>query len=144
MGWIAEDLLREHDDTPVYFDSATQIVMPSWHTNRIALIGDACGCLTLLAGQGSHMAMAGAYVLARELERHRGDHRAAFPNYETFMKPSVRKKQDEAARTAKAFVPRSRIGMLFRYPLLRIAFSEFFIRKLFAGFGAESILAGYK
>ena len=30
-----------------------------------SLIGDACGCLTLLAGQGSHMAMAGGYVLAR-------------------------------------------------------------------------------
>ena len=38
--------------------------MPQWHKGRVALIGDACGCLTLLAGQGSHMAMAGGYVLA--------------------------------------------------------------------------------
>jgi 2-polyprenyl-6-methoxyphenol hydroxylase-like FAD-dependent oxidoreductase len=143
MGWVAEELIRKRDDEPLYFDSATQIVMPSWHTNRIALLGDACVCLTLLAGQGSHMAMAGAYVLARELEKHQGNHRAAFPAYENFMKPHVGKKQDEAVRTAKAFVPRSRFEMLYRYLLLRIAFSEFFIRRLFAGFGAESILAGY-
>jgi 2-polyprenyl-6-methoxyphenol hydroxylase-like FAD-dependent oxidoreductase len=143
MGWIAEELLHTRDDDPLYFDSATQIIMPSWHTNRIALLGDACGCLTLLAGQGSHMAMAGAYVLARELEKHQGYHRAAFPAYENFMKPHIGKKQDEAVRTAKVFVPRSRFEMLYRYHLLRIAFSEFFIRRLFAGFGAASILAGY-
>jgi 2-polyprenyl-6-methoxyphenol hydroxylase-like FAD-dependent oxidoreductase len=144
MGWIAEDLLQERDDVPLYFDSAIQIVMPTWHTNRIALLGDACGCLTLLAGQGSHMAMAGAYIIARELERNNGDCRAAFPAYETFMKPHVRRKQDEAARTANAFVPQSKFEMLYRYPLLRIAFSEFFIRRLFAGFGAKSILADYR
>ena len=79
MGWIAEELLRKRDDEPLYFDSATQIVMPSWHTNRIALLGDACGCLTLLAGQGSHMAMAGAYVLARELEKHQDTPVRLFP-----------------------------------------------------------------
>ncbi|HTY14930.1 MAG TPA: FAD-dependent monooxygenase [Methanoregulaceae archaeon] len=144
MGWIAEELLRERDDDPLYFDSATQIVMPSWHTNRIALLGDACGCLTLLAGQGSHMAMAGAYVLARELEKHRGYHIEALSAYENFLKPHVGKKQDEAARTAKEFVPHSRFEMLYRYPLMRIAFSGFFVRKLFAGFGAKSILAGYR
>jgi len=144
MGWIAEELLRERDDEPLYFDSATQIVMPSWHTDRVALLGDACGCLTLLAGQGSHMAMAGAYVLAHELVRYDGHSRLAFPAYEQFMKPHVTAKQDEAARTAKAFVPRSRFEMLYRYTLLRAAFSELFIRRLFAGFGAKSILAGYR
>jgi 2-polyprenyl-6-methoxyphenol hydroxylase-like FAD-dependent oxidoreductase len=143
MGWIAEDILRIRKPEPVYFDSATQIVMPSWHTDRIALLGDACGCLTLLAGQGSHMAMAGAYVLARELEKADGNHRIAFPAYENFLRPHIVKKQDEAVRTAKAFVPRSRFEMLYRYPLMRIAFSEFFIRRLFAGFGSESILKGY-
>ena len=37
---------------PIYFDSLTQIVMPHWYQGRAALLGDACGCLTLLAGKG--------------------------------------------------------------------------------------------
>ncbi len=89
-GWIAEDVLRAHTgNAPIFFDSVTQIVMPQWHRGRVALIGDACGCLTLLAGQGSHMAMAGAYVLAQELER-QADHAAAFAAYQQFLKPQRR------------------------------------------------------
>ena len=92
---------------PIFFDSVTQIVMPQWHRGRVALIGDACGCLTLLAGQGSHMAMAGAYVLAEELGRH-ADHAAAFAAYQQFLKPRVDKKQRDAARFARLFVPSRR------------------------------------
>jgi 2-polyprenyl-6-methoxyphenol hydroxylase-like FAD-dependent oxidoreductase len=144
MGWISEELLLDLRDGPVYFDSATQIVMPAWHTKRVALLGDACGCLTLIAGQGSHMAMAGAYVLARELEKHEEDPHAAFLAYERFLRPFVEKKQRDAVRAAKTFVPRSGMQMLYRYPLLRLSFSGFFIRHFFAGFGAKSVLTGYR
>jgi 2-polyprenyl-6-methoxyphenol hydroxylase-like FAD-dependent oxidoreductase len=144
MGWIAGQILDDMPEGPIYFDSATQIVMPSWHTGRIALLGDACGCLTLIAGQGSHMAMAGAWVLARELERHDGDPVAAFTAYETFLRPFIERKQDDAVRTADTFVPRSRLQMLYRYPLLRLVFSDLLIKRFFAAFGAKSILAGYR
>src|SRR4029079_14934169 len=101
--------LADHPATePLYFDPAMQIVMPSWHRGRIALVGDACGSLPLLAGQGSHMAMAGAYVLAQELGRHPGDHGAAFGAYQSFMKPIVSRKQRDAARLARMFVPTER------------------------------------
>ncbi len=93
---------------PIYFDSLTQIVMPHWYQGRAALLGDACGCLTLLAGQGSHMAMAGAYVIARELARHEGDYRSAFAAYEAKLKPAVTSKQNEAARFARFFIPSPR------------------------------------
>ncbi len=143
-GWIAEEVLREVPSAePPYFDAMTQIVMPAWHTGRIALLGDACGCLTPLAGQGSHMAMAGAYVIARELRRYSGDHRRAFPAYEQFLKPFITKKQDEARRFAHQFVPSSRLQMTFRYPLLRMTYSDLFIGRLFASFGAKSILSEY-
>jgi 2-polyprenyl-6-methoxyphenol hydroxylase-like FAD-dependent oxidoreductase len=128
-GWIAEDILRAYaGENPIYFDSATQIVMPQWHKGRVALIGDACGCLTLLAGQGSHMAMAGGYVLAQELAR-QTDHTAAFVAYQKFLKPPVDKKQRDAARFAGMFVPskdsrpwlrRLFIHLLFSAPLLGI------------------------
>jgi 2-polyprenyl-6-methoxyphenol hydroxylase-like FAD-dependent oxidoreductase len=140
----AEKILREYPATdPFYFDSMTQIVMPSWSRGRVALLGDACGCLTLLAGQGSHMAMAGAWVIATELKRHDGDNREAFRAYERFMHPVIKKKQDEAIRAAKVFVPASSRQMVFRYLFLRLIFSPFFIRRFFAGLGGMSILAGY-
>jgi 2-polyprenyl-6-methoxyphenol hydroxylase-like FAD-dependent oxidoreductase len=144
-GWIAGRALQEAPSSrPIYFDAQTQIAMPAWYNGRIALLGDACGCLTLMAGQGSHMAMAGAYVIARELERYRGDHRRAFSAYQNFMKPHITKKQDRAKQSAGLLVPSSRSLMTIRYPLLRLAFSDPFIGRLFGYFGAKSILDGYE
>src|SRR5262249_33890714 len=51
----------------LYFDRVSQIHMPSWSRGRIVLVGDAAFCLSLLAGQGSALAMTAAYVLAGEL-----------------------------------------------------------------------------
>jgi 2-polyprenyl-6-methoxyphenol hydroxylase-like FAD-dependent oxidoreductase len=143
-GWIAGRVLQDVPSSePIYFDAMTQIVMSAWHKGRIALLGDACGCLTPLAGQGSHMAMAGAYVIARELERYGGDHLRAFPAYEKFQKPFVAKKQDEARRFARQFVPASGLQMTTRYLLLRMMYSDLFIGRFFTSFGAKSVLAGY-
>jgi 2-polyprenyl-6-methoxyphenol hydroxylase-like FAD-dependent oxidoreductase len=144
-GWIIESLLRGVSSAePIYFDAMTQIVMPEWHKGRAALLGDACGCLTPLAGQGSHMAMAGAYVLARELERYGGDHRRAFAAYERFMRPAIERKQIAAVRSAPLFIPSSRWQMAIRYLLLRLIYSNLLIRPFFGWFGAKSLLAGYK
>jgi 2-polyprenyl-6-methoxyphenol hydroxylase-like FAD-dependent oxidoreductase len=104
-GWVTPRVLAAQSGVPVYFDPCTQIAMPEWSRGRVTLIGDACGCLTLLAGQGSHMAMGGAFVLATELQRHR-DPAEAFKAYETIFKPLVARKQREAAFYSRYFVPR--------------------------------------
>ena len=62
-----------------YFDRVSQIRMPSWTRGRVALVGDAAACPSLLAGQGSALAMVEAYVLAVELARADGDHAARSP-----------------------------------------------------------------
>jgi 2-polyprenyl-6-methoxyphenol hydroxylase-like FAD-dependent oxidoreductase len=139
-GWIAEDVLRAYDaEDPMFFDSATQIAMSQWHRGRVALIGDACGCLTLLAGQGSHMAMAAGYLLAQELARH-DSHEAAFAAYQDVLKPHVDKRRKDAARIAGLFVPTKRSHPWLR----RLTFRAFFARPLIglglAVFGARSIL----
>jgi 2-polyprenyl-6-methoxyphenol hydroxylase-like FAD-dependent oxidoreductase len=104
-GWITQDVQYAYaGDDPIFFDSVTQIVLPEWHKARVALIGDACGCLTLLAGQSSHMAMAGGYVLAHELAKQE-DHKAAFATYQNVLKPPVDKQRRDAARFADLFVP---------------------------------------
>jgi 2-polyprenyl-6-methoxyphenol hydroxylase-like FAD-dependent oxidoreductase len=140
-GWIAEDVLRAHtDDEPLFFDSVTQIAMPQWHRGRITLIGDACGCLTLLAGHGSHMAMAGGYVLAQELA-HRTNHGAAFVAYQDFLKPLVDKKQKDAARFGGLFVPSHRSHPWLRRLVIRLLFSRALMKYGLTFFGAKSVFA---
>ena len=142
-GWIIEDVLAAYDGAePVFFDSVTQIEMPQWHQGRVALIGDACGCLTLLAGQGSHMAMTGGYVLAQELAR-QPDHAAAFAAYQNFLKPHVDKKRRDAARFAGVFVPSQRSRPWLRRLALKLLFSAPLIKIGLRFFGTKSVLAGY-
>ncbi|HZT26953.1 MAG TPA: FAD-dependent monooxygenase [Pseudolabrys sp.] len=142
-GWIVQDVITAYTgDEPIYFDSVTQIVMPQWHKGRIALIGDACGCLTLLAGQGSHMAMAGGYVLAQELAR-QPNHKAAFAAYQKFLKPAVDKRQRDARRFVRIVVPTARSRPWLRRLFIRMFFSALALRYGLAFFGSRSVLAGY-
>jgi 2-polyprenyl-6-methoxyphenol hydroxylase-like FAD-dependent oxidoreductase len=137
-GWIVPQMLQAIPQN-FYFDSAMQIAMPHWHRGRIALIGDACGCLTLLAGQGSHMAMAGGYLLAEALEE-QDDHRAAFENVQRRLKPHVDRKQASAARFAGLFVPTTRSRPWLRRLALRAFFSRPLLGIGLRAFGAGSVL----
>lgn len=76
-------------DPEFYFDSVSQIHMPTWHRGRVALVGDAGYCATLLSGRGTSLALTGAYFLAEELERSGGDHTVAFARYEARQRPYV-------------------------------------------------------
>ena len=139
-GWITDDVLREYQESePIYFDPATMIVMPRWHRGRVALVGDACGCLTLLAGQGSHMAMGGAYVLAEELAR-QDNHRAAFAAYQSRIKPHVDRKQKDAAGFARVFVPGRRSRPWLRRLVLKAIFSKPGLSLAMKWFGTRSVL----
>jgi 2-polyprenyl-6-methoxyphenol hydroxylase-like FAD-dependent oxidoreductase len=73
------DALRTADD--LFFDTVGQIRMPHWSSGRVALVGDAAYAPSFLTGQGSSLALTGAYMLARALATHR-DHTAAFAAYE--------------------------------------------------------------
>jgi 2-polyprenyl-6-methoxyphenol hydroxylase-like FAD-dependent oxidoreductase len=96
-----------------YLDRASQIRMPSWSLGRVALVGDAAACPSLLAGQGSALAMVEAYVLATELNR-AADHRSAFAAYERKLAAVVRTKQDAAIGLTLAFAPRNRAQLFLR------------------------------
>jgi 2-polyprenyl-6-methoxyphenol hydroxylase-like FAD-dependent oxidoreductase len=140
-GWLIERLLDDHPSSqPLYFDPTMQIVLPRWHKGRVALLGDVCGCLTLMAGQGSHMAMAGAYVLAQELGR-RQNLRDAFEAYEGFMKPIVARKQSDAAWLSRMFVPNTQSWPWLRRLVIRTIFSAPMAPLMFAYSGAISALA---
>ena len=77
----------------LYFDRVSQIRKEQWTKGRTVLIGDAAACVSLLAGEGTGLAMTEAYVLAGELARAKGDHRMAFAHYEARLMPFLKRKQ---------------------------------------------------
>src|SRR5690606_28137707 len=88
-GWFVPELIAAAGSAEdFYFDSMTQIHMPTWSSGRVALLGDAAYGPSFFSGQGTSIALVGAYVLAGELATH-DDHAAAFRAYE---------------RTARAFI----------------------------------------
>ncbi|MEU5190217.1 FAD-dependent monooxygenase [Streptomyces klenkii] len=91
VGWETPRLLRAMREAPdFYFDQMAQIRMDRWTGGRTALVGDAGYCPSPLSGQGTSLALVGAYVLAGELgKRDGGGHAAAFARYETRMRPYV-------------------------------------------------------
>ena len=121
VGWECPRILESMDGVcDIYFDRVSQIRMDAWTKGRSALVGDAAACVSLLAGEGTGLAMMEAYVLAGELHRAKGDHAAAFANYQALMKPFVEKKQHAAVRLAPAFAPKSSLGIHFRDNLMRL------------------------
>jgi 2-polyprenyl-6-methoxyphenol hydroxylase-like FAD-dependent oxidoreductase len=88
IGWEVPKLLEAMAAADVfYFDAMAQIHLDRWSAGRIALIGDAGYCASALSGQGTSLALVGAYVLAQELGR--ADHEEAFAAYERRMRPFV-------------------------------------------------------
>lgn len=140
MGWITQQLLDDMSDPDdVFMDTVIQIHMPQWHQDRVALVGDACGCPTLISGQGASLAMGGAYVLAEALHTV-GDYEDAFHLYEQRMRPHVQAQQKNARGTAKSFVPGSAVGMWVQKVMLKALLHDAFIGLLRRQFGADSIV----
>ncbi|HEX5502737.1 MAG TPA: FAD-dependent oxidoreductase, partial [Thermomicrobiales bacterium] len=74
LGWVAPGVLATALTAPdLYYDTVAQVELPTWSRGRVTLVGDAAGCVSLLAGQGASLALAGAYALAQELGRANGD-----------------------------------------------------------------------
>ena len=113
--WKCSELLLKIDTSPdFYFDVVSQIQMDRWSKDRVTLVGDACDCPSFLSGQGSTLAMVGAYILAGELKEANGNYNAAFERYENIFKPFIDRKQKIAQNFAKSIVPESKFGIWLR------------------------------
>jgi 2-polyprenyl-6-methoxyphenol hydroxylase-like FAD-dependent oxidoreductase len=120
-GWECERIVAElNRANELYFDSVSQIRMQNWSRGRIALVGDAAFCVSLLAGQGSALAMISAYVLAGELAAREGRYQEAFARYEALLRTYIEIKQRGAERFAAAFAPGTRAGLLFRNLMVKV------------------------
>lgn len=132
--WRCSELLAGMDTAPdFYFDVVSQIQMDHWSKGRVTLVGDAGYCPSLLSGQGSTLAMVGAYILAGELKEANGDYITAFKNYENIFKPFMQRKQKIAQNFAKSLVPKSKLGIWWRNTITNLmslpVFSKLLIRQ---------------
>jgi 2-polyprenyl-6-methoxyphenol hydroxylase-like FAD-dependent oxidoreductase len=113
-GWECPQIVAALEGSQdLYFDRISQIRMNRWTRGRVALVGDAAYCVSLLAGQGAALALIGAYTLAAELARS-ASHIEAFDAYERLLRPFMREKQDSAVRFAGSFAPRTALGVFLR------------------------------
>lgn len=114
---IERELARTSD---LYFDTVSQVRMDRWTRGRTALVGDAAACVSLMAGEGTGLAIAEAYILAGELHACGNDFRAAFARYEQRLRPLLEKKQASAATFASSFAPKTSLGLSFRNAVTRL------------------------
>ncbi|NJQ01303.1 FAD-dependent monooxygenase [Streptomyces zingiberis] len=117
-GWEVPGLLaalRDADD--LFFDGVGQIRMDRWSRGRVALAGDAAHAPSFLTGQGSSLALAGAYMLAVSLDGR--DHTAGFAAYEHGTRPFVTVNQDLIGEGGATLFPATAQGLRRRDAQLR-------------------------
>lgn len=118
LGWEIPSLLdamREAGD--FYFDPVCQIVMDRLSTSRVTLLGDAGYCASPASGQGTSLALVGAYVLAGELATS-GD--LALTRYESEMRPYIEKNQALAKTALRGIIPSSRAFAWFNTRMIKL------------------------
>lgn len=107
------------DPAAAYFDRVSQVVMPRWSTGRTVLLGDAAWCVTLFAGHGAALALAGADQLGAALRRHGDDIPSALAQWETGLRPEVVKRQAMARRGMSQYAPPSRFHVWLNDVMIR-------------------------
>jgi 2-polyprenyl-6-methoxyphenol hydroxylase-like FAD-dependent oxidoreductase len=119
-GWIVPSVvgaIRNTDD--LYFDTVSQIRMDTWHSGRVAVVGDSAFAPAFLSGQGTSIAIIGAYVLATELAAH-DDPEQAFGAYESRLREFIAKNQALAMRSGSVVLPRAAKQLRKRNRLFRL------------------------
>ncbi|WP_433262828.1 FAD-dependent monooxygenase [Actinosynnema sp. CS-041913] len=119
-GWDVPRLLADLRTAPdFYFDRLCQIRMDKWSRGRIGLLGDAAFCASPMAGNGTSMALVGAYLLAGELAT-APDHTTAFRRYEEGMREYVARCQKFALGGMDGLLPNSRWFIRMRDLTMRV------------------------
>ncbi|WP_431954923.1 FAD-dependent monooxygenase [Nocardia lijiangensis] len=111
-GWhsaLISAAMTEAED--FYFDELARIDMPSWVRGRVALLGDAGYCGSPLTGQGTAMALVGAYVLAGEIATQATEPERALARYEEVLRPFVAKAGELPPGGLRAMTPKTRLGI---------------------------------
>lgn len=93
-GTVADRIIADLDTVQdFYFGPMSQVQASTWSKGRFVLLGDAAYCPTPFTGEGTALALVGAYVLAGEIKRS-ANHTEAFSAYEKLLRPYVEASQN--------------------------------------------------
>ncbi|QYH36838.1 FAD-dependent monooxygenase [Salinibacterium sp. M195] len=109
----------------VYYDQVAQVELPVWSRGRVVFAGDACQAVSLLAGQGASLAIAGGVLLVEKITSG-VELSAAFAEYEDEWMPIVLEKQAAGRRAASGFLPHTTFQLWVRRAALAMLRSRFF------------------
>ncbi|WP_158309238.1 FAD-dependent monooxygenase [Komagataeibacter medellinensis] len=133
-GTIADRISMELETVrDFYFGPMSQVKVSRWSHGRFVLLGDAAYCPTAFTGEGTALALVGAYVLAGEIKR--GAHYAeAFNMYEALVRPYVHASQNRMNPVLVRLIhPRSRIAISLTHMVQKILASHHVQKRLRLG-----------
>jgi len=120
MGWYTKRLIESLPDAyDFYFDEMSQVRLPRWSTGRVALLGDAAFGPSPMSGQGTSLALIGAFLLAHHLAAE-SDPATALDLWENEFRPNVVLNQALATDGMSTLLPASRLGIFARNQTMRV------------------------
>ncbi|MFL6087054.1 MAG: hypothetical protein ACJ74F_28415, partial [Mycobacterium sp.] len=96
--------------------SVSRIQVPTWSRGRVGLVGDAASCVSLF-GDGSSLAMTGAFTLAEALG---DDVQAGLRAYEAKHRPQRAAKENSVANATRLLIPATSAGIAVRNVAMRV------------------------
>ena len=130
-GEVLEGMMEAGD---FYANEIVQVKTPSVYKGSFALVGDA-GYVPGFTGTGTTLAITGAYLLAGEVSRHKGDLAAGLKAYEERMRPIINDMQKVPPFIPTIFAPQTAWGIWLRNNIFAfIAWTKIleFAQKFFA------------
>ena len=113
-GWKTDEVVKGMMEAGDFYASeVVQVKTPSLSKGRFVLVGDA-GYAPGFTGGGTTLAIAGAYVLAGEVGRHKGSLAAGLKGYEEQMRPIIDDMQKVPLLVPTILAPQTAWGIWLR------------------------------
>lgn len=113
-GWRLHEIMKGMMNSEDFYASEVlQVKAPSLSKGRFVMVGDA-GYAPGPTGGGTTLAMAGAHVLAGEINKHAGDIEAGLRGYEETMRPLITDLQKIPPFLSTFFAPQTAWGIWIR------------------------------
>ena len=113
-GWKTDEILDAMmGSTDFYANEVVVVRTPRVYKGRFVMVGDA-GYAPSFTGTGTTLALTGAYVLAGEIARHKGDLSAGLKGYEERMRPIVDDMQKVPPFVTTIMAPQTAWGIWLR------------------------------
>lgn len=135
-GWRTDEIMKEMMDSKDFYASElVQVKTPALSKGRFAMVGDAGYCPGPTGG-GTSLAMAGGYVLAGEILKHKGDLAAGLRGYEETMRPLITELQKIPPLVLTIAAPQTAWGIWIRNSILAfVSWTRIieFVQRFFGG-----------